>query len=290
MASLTFGRMGSDEIDPLFGPDKSSPVLAIAHQGGNLERPDETMESFRNGRNTGSDVLEFDVHLSADGHLIVIHDIRVDRTTNGRGRINEMNLPEIEILDAGYWWPYHSNDDVAKAKVPEDQNFPWRGKGLNLLTLNEMLSEFPDIPLNIEVKSGGAKAALQTYRVLKEAERLGDVLVVSSDTEILKAYREYAPDSPTGAHRGEVTRFWILGKLGLGGLANVKATALQVPITQGKLKIITPAFIRRAHRNGLAVHAWTINDEEEMVQLIEIGIDGIITDLPTTLASLDRSK
>lgn len=286
MSARVFGRMSTTEPHPVFSPGFTSSVINIAHQGGNLERPDETEESFRHGLEAGADILELDVHLSADGYLIVIHDSTVNRTTNGNGRISEMNLPELKNLDAGFWWPYHSNDDVAKESVPADQEFPWRNRRLQLLTLDEVLDQFPDVPLNIEIKSGGEQAALATWRVLDKTDRLDDVLIVSSDPTILKAFREISPETATGADRGEVLRFWLLGRFGLAGFAGVKATALQVPVSQGKLTVITKGFIRRAHRHGMAVHAWTINDEEEMRRLIEMGVDGIITDLPTTLAGL----
>ena len=127
---------------------------------------------------------------------------------------------------------------------------------------------------------------MAVWKSLRAFGRRDDVLVVSSVPEILSAYRDLAPQAPTGADRAEVTRFWILSKFGLAGFAGVKATALQVPVTQGRLKIITRRFIRRAHRQGVAVHAWTINEEEEMMRLIRLGVDGIITDRPSVLAGL----
>ena len=283
LASRTFTRMTMPDPHPVFGPGTN---LNIAHQGGNLERPDETAESFRHGLEAGADVLEMDLHLSADGHLIVIHDPLVNRTTDGRGAVAEMTLPELKALDAGYWWPHHSIEGMDERHFLDVEEFPWRGEGLVLLTFEEVLSSYPSTPLVVEIKAGGSRAAMAVSRLLEDFGRQEDVLVVSSIPEILSAYRDLAPDAPTGADRDEVIRFWILSKIGLAGFSGVRATALQVPVAQGRLTIITRRFIRRAHRHGLAVHAWTINDEEEMNRLIEMGVDGIITDRPTVLAGL----
>ncbi len=290
LTARTVAKMNKPSPHPLYGIGAVLPagnrVLNIAHQGGNLEAPDETAEAFRNGLDSGADMLELDLHLSADGHLIVIHDSRVDRTTNGRGAIAEMTLDEIKDLDAAYWWPYHSRKDLEKRDVPVNQDFPWRGQGLEQLTFAELLAAHPQVPMIVEIKSGGSSAALAVYERLKDFDRLDNVLVVSANPEILSAYRDLSPESPTGADRSEVIRFWLLGKLGLSGFAGLDATAMQVPVSQGRLKVVTRGFIRRAHRLGLAVHVWTINDEEEMARLIQMGVDGIITDRPSLLAEL----
>lgn len=283
LASRTYTRMTMPHPHPIFGPGTN---LNIAHQGGNLERPDETAESFRHGLEAGADVLEMDLHLSADGHLIVIHDPLVNRTTDGVGAVADMTLEELKILDAGYWWPHHSIEGMDERHYLESSEFPWRGKGLELLTFEEVLQSYASTPLVVEIKAGGSAAAMAASELLTDYGRLDDVLVVSSVTDILSAYRELAPDRPTGADRAEVIRFWVLSKFGLAGFSGVEATALQVPVRQGRLKIITRRFIRRAHRHGLAVHAWTINDEQEMKWLMDLGVDGIITDLPTVLAGL----
>ncbi len=269
---------------PIFGPRPGAAPLLIAHQGGNLERPDATRASFNHGRDTGADVLELDAHSSSDGSLAVLHDNRVDRTTNGSGRVAEMTMNEIGQLDAGYWWPYHANDDVEKERIPQGQDFPWRGKGLSILSFEQVLDFYPDTALNVELKEPGKLGARLLATMLNLAGRTSDILVVSEHMDAIKAFREHSPDTATAASKAELTRFFILSKVGLEGLAGLKADALQVPLKKGKLRIVTPAFIRAAHRHGLSVHVWTINEPAEMDRLIKMGVDGIITDRPSLLA------
>jgi len=276
----------SRNLSPIFGPRSGSTPLLIAHQGGNLERPDETRSSFDYGRDFGADVLEMDVHPTADGFLAVLHDSRVDRTSNGSGLVSDLNMEEIQAMDAGYWWPYHSNDDVEKKNVPAEQDFPWRGKGLFTMSFSEILDAYPDIPLNVELKEPGDYGARLLSAQIIRAGRIDDILVVSEHPETIKAFRKLVPEAATGASRVEVTRFFLLAKIRLEGLSGVKADALQVPLNQGSLRIVTPGFIRAAHRRGLAVHVWTINDADEMKRLIVMGVDGIITDRPSLLAGI----
>lgn len=284
LASRQLNFFAARSVHPVFGPRSGAVPLIIAHQGGNLERPDATRVSFDHGHDSGADVLELDVHPSSDGYLAVLHDATVDRTTNGRGSVADMTMGEIRKLDAGYWWPYHSNDDVKKAQVPVDQEFPWRGKGLTIISFGEILDNFPDMPLNVELKEPGDYGGRLLAGELIRAGRIGDVLVVSEHKDAIRAFRQFAPDIATGASRAEVLRFVILSKLALEGLSLVKADALQVPVRQGSFRIVTPSFIRAAHRQGLSVHVWTINDAEEMDRLIAMGVDGIITDRPSLLA------
>jgi len=282
IASRQLDIFASRNPSPVFGP--ASPPLLIAHQGGNLERPDETIASFDHGRDSGADVLEMDVHPTADGFLAVLHDSRVDRTSDGRGLVSEMTMVEIRTMDAGYWWPYHSNDDVEKKQVPRNQTFPWRGEGLSILSFAEVLEKYPDTPLNVELKEPGESGARLLAAKINQAGRTDDILVVSEHAEAIKTFRDLVPEAATGASREEVIRFFILSKLGLEGLSGVKADALQVPMSQGSLRIVTPSFIRAAHRRGISVHVWTINDSDEMDRLIAMGVDGIITDRPSLLA------
>jgi len=281
IASRQLDTFASRNPSPVFGP--GTPPLLIAHQGGNLERPDETIASFDHGRDSGADVLEMDVHPTADDFLAVLHDSRVDRTTDGLGLVSDLTMAEIHAMDAGYWWPYHSNDDVEKKQIPRNQTFPWRGEGLSILSFAEILEKYPDTALNVELKEPGESGArLLAAQIIKTGRT--DILVVSEHAEAIKAFRRLIPEGATGASREEVIRFFILSKIGLEGFSGVKADALQVPISQGSFRIVTPSFIRAAHRRGLSVHVWTVNDPDEMDRLKIMGVDGIITDRPSLLA------
>jgi len=244
----------------------------IAHQGGNQLRPGDTMDAFSHAVELGVDALEMDVHQTKDGVLVVMHDDTVDRTTNGTGRITDLILDEIKALDAGYNWPFS-----------DDDNRPYRGTGVQVPTLQEVLEAFPNVPMVIEIKQADPPIVESFGEMLRNYDRAGNTIVASFHPTVLLEFRERYPEFATSGSETEILRFFILNKLFLGRMYRPPMDAFQVPERARGLKVITPRFVRVARSRGLAVHVWTVNESEDMERMLAAGVDGIISDRPDRL-------
>jgi glycerophosphoryl diester phosphodiesterase len=250
--------------------NRTTPPLILAHRAGALVVPENTIEGWIEAKiRYQPHVWELDVHLTADDSLVVIHDESVDRTTNGYGLVGDMVFEEIRGLDAGFWFTPDSG-----------RTYPWRGRGVKVPALSEVFDSFPTDFFNIEIKDSIQDAADRLLALIREKEMQERVLVVSVYTDILNRVRELDPSLPTSGSEDEIRSMVILGKLGLGFLAKTPMDVLQVPEYSGSIHVVTTGLLRRCHKRGIQVHVWTVNDAESMQRLLEIGVDGIITDRP----------
>lgn len=250
-------------------------VTVLAHQGGDGLWPGDTLFAFRHAAALGADVLELDIHESADGRIVVIHDDTVDRTTNGTGAVAQMTLAQLQALDAGYRW----SPDGGKT-------FPYRGQGIAIPTLKAVFDAFPGKPINIEIKPDSAAVAADLCRLIRANDRQHTVMVVSFHPAAIRAFRGDCPEVATAGDPTEIKVFYVLARAHLAHLFTPDTDALQVPQTQGGLRVVTPHFVRAAHDRGLLVHVWTIDETADMRRLIQMGVDGIITDRPDRLLAL----
>jgi glycerophosphoryl diester phosphodiesterase len=249
--------------------------LVIAHRGGAGLWPENTVYAFERASELGVDVLELDVRASSDGQLVVIHDERVERTTDGAGAVAALTLEELKRLDAGYRW------------TPDGgRTFPLRARGLTVPTLAEVFERFPHARFNIEPKQETPSVVEPLCRLLRERGMTGSVLVASFRRHVMEEFRAVCPEVATSASTAEATRFLALYKTGLGNSYSPVMSALQVPEYAGSMPVLTRGFVEAAHGRGLEVHAWTINDAGDMRRLLEVGVDGIITDYPDRLLEL----
>lgn len=248
----------------------------IAHQGGNHLRPGDTMAAFEHAVELGVDVLEMDVHATSDGDIVVIHDKSVDRTTNGTGLVSEMTLAEIKALDAGYNWPLHQ----------DTEDHPYRGVGVEIPTLEEVLAAYPDMPMVIEIKQAEPSVVKPFGELLRRFNRANITIVPSSHPQVINEFRTQFPEFATAGVESEILTFFILNKALLGRLYPPRMEAFQVPERSGNLTVVTPRFVRVAQSNGVAVHVWTVNETEDMRRILNAGVDGIMTDRPDLLLEL----
>ncbi len=250
-------------------PALAHPPLLFAHRGGAALWPENTLFAFQHAAELGVDVLELDVHLTADGDLVVIHDATVDRTTNGTGRVKDMTVAQLKDLDAAY---HFTTDDGA--------TFPYRGQGITIPTLEEILTAFPTYRINIEIKDDDLQAADRLSEIIDAFHAQDRVIVVSFHDEPLTHFRKLQPHIATGAGLGETRTFYLLSMLHLWRFHRAHADAYQVPIEKGMAHFDRAGFIDHAHRLNQQVHFWTINDADEMRRLLALGADGIMTDRP----------
>ncbi|HET6659918.1 MAG TPA: glycerophosphodiester phosphodiesterase [Rubrobacter sp.] len=252
----------------------------LAHRGASDMAPENTIEAFRLAVEAGAGGLELDVHMTRDGHIVVIHDATVDRTTSGSGAVSEMTLHELRKLDAGH----NFRPDGGPTR-------PYRGRGVRVPTLGEVLEEFPGVAVNIDIKAGTPGIEETVFGVLREANALRRAIVVSTPHATVKRFRKVSGGHvSTGGSKWEIGLFYVLSRLRLERLVRPAYDALQVPLRHRGILVVTPRFVRAAHARGVRVDAWTINDADEMRRLLDLGVDVIMTDRPGTLAEvLDKS-
>jgi glycerophosphoryl diester phosphodiesterase len=264
-------------------------VLAYAHQGGAWEWPSSTLFAIEQALAAGATAIELDVHASADGELVVCHDPTVDRTTNGTGAIAELTLAELRALDNAYWFipgsdvaPGHPEADYPyRGRAPEDRDF-------GIATLREVLERFPDALLNLDVKQSAPTVVPyeeSLASLLAAYSRTDDVLVASFFDPATEAFAAFAPKVATSAGVLATTAFWQAVQAGTRPPV-LEAAALQVPERRGDFVIVDERFVTVAHEEGLAVHVWTVNDQPSMERLVALGVDGIMSDLPSVLVKV----
>ena len=221
--------------------------------------------------------IETDVHMTRDGHVVCLHDDTIDRTTNGRGRVRDYDLTELRRFDAGHQF------------TADGRSYPFRGQGITIPTLEEVAALDPASFINLEIKQAQPPMAECLWRRIEALGLCDRVLVASADALLIRAFRNLARGSvATSAGRGEILAFWMAARAGLSSLLSIEYEALQVPATSAGLEIVNRKFVEAAHARGLKVHVWTIDDAAEMRRLIELSVDGIMTDHPRRLAELAR--
>lgn len=255
--------------------------LVYAHRGGSALRPENTIASFDHGLSLGADGLEFDVRLSRDGVVVVHHDATLERTTNGRGSLASCSAEELGHVDAGHWF---TPVDKNRAKGSDAASYPYRGQGHSVPRLQQVLSRYPGVPLIIELKVNDPELARRTIQEIRAAKAIDRVAIGSFGWRVLRAVRAIEPGIPTGASREEVRlalyRSWVRWPLG-----NEAYREFQVPEKSGPTRVVSRNFIKHAHRAGLPVKVWTVNDPADMQRLLEWGVDALISDRPDLAVS-----
>ena len=218
------------------------------------------------------------MHATADGHVVVLHDEALDRTTDGTGPVRGLPLAALQRLDAG-----------CRFRAP-DGTFPFRDRGLRVPTLAEVLEAFPGVPLNIEVKQLDPPIEHTVVALLDRFVARAHTLLAAEDGTIMARIRAAAPDVLTSFSAPEVAE-WVF-RLRDGNLAGYQppGVALQIPPAFGDITLVTAESVAAAHRLGLEVHVWTINEPAEMEALLDLGVDGIMTDFPARAVEVLRGR
>lgn len=245
--------------------------IAFAHRGGAALWPENTLEAFGGALDLGYRYIETDIHMTRDGEIVVLHDPIVDRTTDGHGDVRDMTLAEVKRLDAGY-------------RFNRDGDHPFRGRGIDVPTLDEALDLHPELRFNLEIKQRSPDLARPLWDFIERRGVHDRVLVASAKDDVGDAFRRLAGrrvrTSP-GVRGG--LRFWLGVRSGLWRADSYPYDALQAPRTRGRLTVVDRRFVRAAHAHGIQVHVWTIDDPTEMRELLALGVDGIMTDRPDVL-------
>ena len=269
-------------------------ILNWAHQGGAKEAPSSTLFAMREAVAAGADALELDVHMSRDGVLMVCHDATVDRTTDGTGAIADLTLEELRRLDNAYWW---TPGTVVDHENPDPAAYVHRGQATDdpafrIATLDEVLEAFPDTFLNLDIKQT-APTVVSYEQPLAEAllrhDRAGTTIVASFNDLATDRFRPFAPEIDTSLGTNGTAEFFRAVRSGQAP-PPTPCVALQVPRKFGEVVVVDETFVAAAHGHGLAVHVWTIDDEDEMAELVDLGVDGIMTDRPNALEAILQDR
>ncbi|GAB3796418.1 glycerophosphodiester phosphodiesterase [Humibacter antri] len=230
-----------------------APPRVIAHRGLALHAPENTLDAFRAALEKGADILETDVHASADGVAVICHDDDLSRIAGLRVPVEQLPWERLREL-------------------------PLVGGG-TLTTLETALARFPDARFNIDVKTDAALTP--TIRAIRDAAAARRVLVTSFQQHRRRRAVRGLPGAATSASTPGVVLCLIGARLHLSPLVRLAlraVDAVQVPPRRGAVTVVSPGFVRAVHRAGREVHVWTIDDPEEMRELLALGVDGIVTD------------
>jgi glycerophosphoryl diester phosphodiesterase len=254
--------------------------IAIGHRGSSGEAPENTLPAFARALEQGAEILETDVHATADGRVVIYHDERVDRTTDGAGAIAELTFDALRRLDAGYDFTTDGG-----------RTFPFRGAGIRIATLAEAFEAYPEARFNIEIKRDDAALVDGVLRAIADAGREKRTLVTAGEDRAMARLRRRLAETglapAVGASAGDVLGFV---RAALAGTAPPREPmALQIPEGFGGRPLVTRELVDFAHAHDVQVHVWTINDPDEMARLLALGVDGIVSDYPARLCEAIRA-
>jgi len=231
------------------------------------------MPAIDNGMALGADGLEIDVQLSADGIPVVIHDQTLERTTDHAGPVKNLTAAELAAVDAGY-------------RFEIDGQHPFRGKGIGVPLLDDVLAKHPKTRVIIEMKGGSAELARAVGAAIRKAGAVDRTCVGSFHQESVAAMRAEYPEVITSAsmpearwtlHRSWVRWPWISAQ---------PYFAFQVPEKAGRMRVVSRAFVRQVHRQGQVLQVWVVNERHDIRRLLDWGVDGIISDRPDTAVAM----
>ena len=245
----------------------SGPPRVFAHRGGCALGPENTIAAFDRGVAAGADGLELDVRLSADGIIVVCHDETLNRTTNASGPVSARTAAELARVDAGY----HFTDAEGRQ--------PFRGQGVGVPILRDVLDRYPNHAVIVEMKLDTGEMGRALAAEVVSAGAVHRVCAAGYGSRSLTAAREALPEMASSASQMEVRLAlyrswagWPPSRTAYGGY--------QVPEHAGTLRVVSPRFVRHAHRAGLEVQLWTIDEAADMQRLLEWGADALISNRP----------
>ncbi|WP_346837367.1 glycerophosphodiester phosphodiesterase [Microbulbifer sp. SAOS-129_SWC] len=236
--------------------------------------PGNTLHYLQQMVELGVDALEFDLNLTADGALVLIHDGNLERTSDGRGAVQDMTLEELRRLNAAHRW------------TRDGETFPYRARPLPISTVDEVFAALPNTPMIIELKNNDLRAAAALAHSVRAAGAETRVVVSSFHYRVIAQFRQLCPQAATGATLPEGLLFFAAQLLGAEKLLRPAYQTMQLPPEFHGIRVFTRRFVRAAHRCGLHLSVWTVDKPEEMRAFIALGLDGIVTNRPDTLLSL----
>ena len=250
----------------------------IAHRGGARLAPENTLPAFDRGVELGAACLELDVRRTRDGSVVVFHDADTARVTGEGGPVEGRTLDELRRLDAGF------------AFTPDGgRSFPFRGRGVRIPSLAELLARHPGMRLNIDAKGPEPELAEALAAEIRRAGAVERVCVGSERDEQGERLRSLLPEACHFLPAGAARRHVLSAKAGLGASRCPRGwDCAELPLRAGGLTVPSARVVRHFHALGMKVFVWTVDDEADMRRLLAAGVDGIMSDRPDVLARVLR--
>ncbi|MFC3151282.1 glycerophosphodiester phosphodiesterase [Litoribrevibacter euphylliae] len=240
-------------------------IEILAHRGASGEYPQGTALAFQKALEQGADILELDVHLSKDQHVIINHDADLKKNVGISDKIKDLTLAELKTLDAGH-----------EFTIDDGASYPFRNQGLQLLALNELFELFPYERFNVEIKVNDETLAERVWKLISDYQLQDRVVVASQHSKAMKHFRNVSyGDVKTSATIAELVEASIAWSTGFGWAFKPKFDVAQLPFS-----ITTKPYVRFFQGKGVTVDLWTVNDVDDIERAVSLGVDGIIGDYP----------
>lgn len=253
-------------LDPLARP-------VVGHRGNRAHAPEDTLPSLLEAVALGVDAVEFDVHLSSDGQLMVMHDPTLDRTTEEKGPLSSRTADELRRIDAGYWFTTDGG-----------RTYPWRGRGATIPSFDEVVESLPQqLPLIVELKTPAATEAIRA--AIRRHALAPRVIVAGFSAQSVRPLR--GEGFAIGASTGDVVR--ALPRALTGRQVTPTCDAFCIPPTHNGIPVPIRAIVKALRASRTVVHVWTINDRRQALRLWQAGVNGIISDDPGVMLDERRS-
>ncbi|MBI9098807.1 MAG: glycerophosphodiester phosphodiesterase [Spirochaetaceae bacterium] len=254
--------------------------VVLAHRGDSARYPENTMPAFESAVKMKVDVIETDVHLTADEQVIIWHDETLERMSGDPRCISQLTWSEIQKVNAG---SFFSTDG--------GKTFPFKDKNITPVLLEELIQKFPRMRFNVDLKDNNLLLTEKYAEILEKNNCQSRVVTASFHKKVLHYFRKLLPEAMTSCTSFEVMRLILLFRSGLLALPfPYKKRILQVPEYSGKIKVLSHGFIKYLHKRGLKVQVWTVNDYDEMNRFLDMGVDGIFTDRPALLQDVLQKR
>ena len=247
--------------------------VRIAHRGASKEAPENTLPAIRLAlAKYRVDLVEVDLQSSREGVPVVFHDPTLERTTNGRGRVSQHSLSELKTLDAAYFF-----DPAGKGE------FPYRGKGVRVPTLEEMLREFPEVRFCLEIKEKSPEAAKRVVEIIRRTPRYAPLVIGSFHRAVTQALRPFASDwiKTTFSRRDVIGAYLAFRFRWKRYTPPARYAAIPTTGFGGRVRLDDSKWIEFLHEKGVRVFYWTIDDPAEMKALLQKGADGLLSNDPS---------
>jgi glycerophosphoryl diester phosphodiesterase len=250
-----------------------SPTLHIAHRGGALVAPENTLLAFEQAvRTYRTDMLELDVQLTADGVLMVAHDDTLDRCTNAQGDLSQYTAAELRQVDAGFRF------------TPDGgRTYPFREKGVRIPTLAEVLGTFDGLRLNIELKRPQPGIEARFAEQVRQADAVNRVCVGSADDALAERLVLALPEAAHFYPVMGLTSFVMAVRQGHRPPDDPRFCVLDMPLEYAGMRLVDEVLVQTAREHGRWVNVWTVDDEDDMRALVRLGVGGVMTDRPDLL-------
>jgi glycerophosphoryl diester phosphodiesterase len=248
--------------------------LVIAHRGASAAAPENTIPAFQMAVDVGADVIELDLLTTRDCKVVCKHDDVLERTTDRWGMLSEWEYDRLRWADAGYHFT-----------MDNGHSFPFRGQDVHIPLFEDVLRRFPTVPIIAELKGKDPALVPSTIRLLDKFGRLNDgsVLITSFNHKHMMEVRRSAPESFSGCSSRENIRLVAAAGLHARWLFGQPRVSFQLPAYKAGLPITTRRTVKTAHKLGMEVFTYTVDEWDEMRRYLDMGVDGIITNYPHRL-------